>query len=386
MKSNHIFFMNESEFDTTAMLTFGVSAKDSNDAIGFFGTGFKYAVAIILRLGGSIKITSHGQEYVFEKRHEIIRGQIFDVVYMNGQNAGFTTHLGINWEPWMAFRELYSNCVDENGAVSDEHQDSGTVIDVACFEVAQAFMEKDKYFIQGTPTHFGQWVDIYAKGSSYIFYKGVAVGAIDSAFSFNVKTPVRLSEERTVKHTWEVFDPIAKEIQKITDPELIRSLLLSRCDSDKRIPYHFDYKTSDEFISTAKTLLITNHGLPESARAVVKRLDEKRGEFPLLELTDTQKIMMDRAKRFLMALDIDINEFPVKTVKGLGEDVMGRAINGEIYLSAMPFQLGTKQVASTLLEAWVHCKHKCQDFDRVMQNWLFDKILSVGEELRGEPL
>jgi hypothetical protein len=28
----------------------------------------------------------------------------------------------------------------------------------------------------------------------------------------------------------------------------------------------------------------------------------------------------------------------------------------------------------------------CEDFDRTMQTWLFDKILSIGEELNGKPL
>jgi len=43
-------------------------------------------------------------------------------------------------------------------------------------------------------------------------------------------------------------------------------------------------------------------------------------------------------------------------------------------------------VASTLLEEWVHNYHRCADFDRNMQSWLFDKILSIGEEINGEPL
>lgn len=53
-----LYFLNNGEFDVSAMLTFGVSAKESDNPIGQFGTGFKYAIAIILRLGGSISVAT----------------------------------------------------------------------------------------------------------------------------------------------------------------------------------------------------------------------------------------------------------------------------------------------------------------------------------------
>ena len=115
-----LYFCNSGEFNPTAMLTFGVSAKEKENSIGKFGTGFKYAVAVILREGGSIKVKSFDKEYIFTTKKETIRGKEFDVVYMNDQNAGFTTHFGTNWEPWMAFRELYCNMLDEEGIMLNE--------------------------------------------------------------------------------------------------------------------------------------------------------------------------------------------------------------------------------------------------------------------------
>ena len=73
-----VFFMNQSEFDKDAMLTFGVSAKDDDTAIGYFGTGFKYATAIILRIGGSIVVRSKGNVYEFKSTKKIIKNQEFD--------------------------------------------------------------------------------------------------------------------------------------------------------------------------------------------------------------------------------------------------------------------------------------------------------------------
>jgi len=114
------YFMNNGNFDIRAMMTMGVSAKLSDSAIGFFGTGFKYAVAVILRGGGSVKVSTIDGVYEFTKKEEIIRDQKFDLVMINGSSAGFTTHMGINWEPWMAFRELFCNAKDEGGVICSE--------------------------------------------------------------------------------------------------------------------------------------------------------------------------------------------------------------------------------------------------------------------------
>ncbi|MDP9645853.1 hypothetical protein J2793_001286, partial [Paraburkholderia caledonica] len=47
---------------------------------------------------------------------------------------------------------------------------------------------------------------------------------------------------------------------------------------------------------------------------------------------------------------------------------------------------GTKQLASTLIEEYIHLRHGWKDMTRELQNFLFDKLVSVGEELVGEPL
>ena len=96
--------------------------------------------------------------------------------------------------------------------------------------------------------------------------------------------------------------------------------------------------------------------------------------------------MLDKAISFLCKIDISASQYPIKIVDSMGEGIMGRAIEGTIYLSLLPFNMGTKQVASTLMEEWVHTRLGVKDFDYGMQNWLFDKILSMGEELSGAPL
>ena len=47
---------------------------------------------------------------------------------------------------------------------------------------------------------------------------------------------------------------------------------------------------------------------------------------------------------------------------------------------------GTKFIASTLLEEFVHCRYRLLDESRDLQTWLFDRLITMGEEyVVGEP-
>ncbi len=384
-----LYFMNNGNFDVRAMLTFGVSAKEKDDAIGYFGTGFKYAVAIILRLHGSIHIETREAIYEFTSRRENIRGKEFDVVLMNGAEAGFTTHLGANWEPWMAFRELYCNCTDEQGIAGLERKDFDTVITVDCDLIAQAYADRGLYFIDGDVIASSDEVQVYAKPSKFYFYRGVAVRNLPrpAMFAYNIRSRVELTEDRTAKYDYQLNYPIQRMHQNATDSAMCRKVLTASPESFEGIvQFDPDYGASDEFVETTRQLIASGIGVRESARRTVQKIDDKAGNWPEFLLTKSQLQMLRRAITFLKNIGVDPEQFEIRCVQGLGDGVMGRAIDGVIFLSDIPFQLGTKQVASTLLEEWVHNKYGCKDFDRAMQSWLFDKVLSIGEELVGEPV
>jgi hypothetical protein len=382
-----VYFMNQGLFDKNAMLTFGVSAKEDDTAIGYFGTGFKYATAIILRIGGSVTVRSMGEVFVFEKKSTIIRGQEFQIVTCNGENAGFTTHLGVNWKPWMAFRELYSNCKDEKGLASETQADFDTVIEVTCPEIAESFRNAHKYFITGKPVLTTDKVEIFDRLSEFVYYRGVAVAdAGESLYSFNITSPISLSEDRQAAYQWQWKEIVSEALQSITNGAMLREILTSEDEFVKSMDYSSAYETSDEFVVMAKTLIASGVGVQDKVHHLVDRIEQTHGNFPEFELNKVQQAMMERAISFLNSIEVTVEDFPIFTVTGLGDGVMGRAIQGKIFLSDIPFDMGTKQVASTLLEEWVHNKYNCRDFDRRMQSWLFDKVLSLGETIEGSPL
>jgi hypothetical protein len=384
-----IYFGNPGKFDVRAMLTFGVSAKESDNAIGYFGTGFKYAVAIILRLGGSIKVRTENETHEFTSSRETIRGKDFDIVKVNAQDAGFTTRLGINWEPWQAFRELWCNCKDEGGAFGLDPIDMDTVIEVRCNEIERAYNQRSLYFLEGDPAAVHHECDIYDKPSHFAFYRGIAVMNLGkhALYSYNIKANMELTEDRTVRHGFYVGHYIKRAMQSVESRSMLRRVLTAdREVYEAGIQYDPDYHTSDEFVEVVRTLLKTGNQCSEAARNAVKKKDELAGNWPEHELTRVQSKMLERACHLLQRIGVDTDLYPLKIVNGLGDGVMGRALEGTMYLSPLPFNMGAKQVASTILEEWVHTKTGCSDFDRAMQSWLFDKILSLAEEITGEPV
>jgi hypothetical protein len=111
-------FINDGVLEIELVKLLGVSVKETDDPIGFFGTGLKYALATALRLGGTVTIITGGLRYEVSGKDITLRDKQFTQVMLNDEPLGFTTELGKQWEAWMVVRELYSNALDESGVTS----------------------------------------------------------------------------------------------------------------------------------------------------------------------------------------------------------------------------------------------------------------------------
>src|ERR1700676_3943518 len=96
----YVVFENPGEIDAAAIATFGVSVKESDNPIGFFGTGLKYALAILLRTGHKVSIQSGERAHAFSLQEVTIRSFPFSVVCMDGAPMGFTDAVGKTWVVW----------------------------------------------------------------------------------------------------------------------------------------------------------------------------------------------------------------------------------------------------------------------------------------------
>ena len=124
-----VVFETPTLLDVRALTIMGAHAKpNSTNPIGYFGTGLKYAIAVLVRMGCEPVIWIGRDRFSFSRLQSKFRGSEIETVRMRVLRVGrtraqhyelpFTTRYGAKWEPWMAFRELESNTRDERGTTS----------------------------------------------------------------------------------------------------------------------------------------------------------------------------------------------------------------------------------------------------------------------------
>src|SRR5579859_4171333 len=115
-----LVFETPSLMDLKSLTMMGVSTKpNTTNPIGSFGTGLKYAIAALTRLGTPPVIWVGRNRYEFATRRDEFRGWQVEVIDLIGSHdrreLPYTTGYGASWEPWMIYRELEANTIDEGG-------------------------------------------------------------------------------------------------------------------------------------------------------------------------------------------------------------------------------------------------------------------------------
>ena len=318
------------------------------------------------------------------------------MVYMNDQALGFTLELGKTWELWMAFRELYCNCLDEGGMTyegSAQVPSPGTTrVIVTGNDFFDIYVNRSDYFITEDRTSIlsCEEVEIFATPSSAIFYRGIRVAELPkmSLYTYNLRQTVLLAEDRSLTSTWTIESRIATAIIcHIFDRSLLRRILT--CGSgffEGTFSYLQGERPSDEFLSVVEEL--ASEGATDLNPQAYNRWKTETGKtanYTEVELTAVQTAMLARAVSFCKNIGTALT-FNVKVVETLGGRTLGRAEDETIYIARKAFDSGTKIVAGTLIEEQVHLQFGYVDESRELQDWLLNKLVTLGEELSGEPL
>lgn len=393
-----IIFRNKGTIDPKSITAFGVSSKESASAIGFFGTGLKYAIAIILRAGCRITIHSGGKRYDFGVKRRKVRVDEFDFVTMNGKALDFTTELGKTWEMWMAFRELYCNALDEGGSAwEDDGNDERvavpdeTVITVEGAAFKEAWDARHEVILGTEPIAQTETVRIHPGQSSFVYYRGVRAYRLyaPSIFTYNILRRVDLSEDRSIKYQWDVDTAVRSAwVSDIQAPELIQRAITA---PEGSYEHNFSFEgvlPSAPFMSEVEKLARgfdarLNRTAMEACR--IWLMDQLHAAAPL-ELDRIESARLKKAVDFCLSIGYPVTDYPLVVSEFLGEGVLGRAHEGTIYISKRALMMGTKMVAGTILEEFLHLRHKLTDGSLSMQNFLVDAIVTLGEQLTGEPL
>jgi hypothetical protein len=403
-----ILFENDGVIPISAIKTFGVSAKGTDDAIGFFGTGLKYAIAIFLRLHCRVSCVIGGERYDFITAREEIRGKEFDIVCMlpNGgqvEELGFTTELGKTWEPWMAFRELYCNTIDEGGSVRQVDdlqqimppglaQHKKTYFMVSGEAADRVWESRHNTILISKPIVEGPMANAHIGPGEHLYYRGIRVSDNHrpAKYDYNIHRHCDLTEDRTIKYSFEARYAITSLILQSEDYDFIRNAIV-----DTKDHYEADLKFNETNMVPGETFLdVVGNLRSEKVRGINPTAVEYHREYRTksfhpnesIELTKVEKQQLKRSIEVCRGLGCDMEAYPIIVVDYLGQNILGQAENFHIYLSRRVFNMGTKMVAGTLYEEYIHIAEKLYDETRSMQNYLIDRLMTLYEENTGEPL
>lgn len=391
----YVVFENVGEIDPLLMTTFGVNVKEGEHPIGFFGTGLKYGLAILMRSGCGVIVQAGEKSFTFGRKTANLRGKDFEFVTMNGEPLGFTTELGKKWDLWMAYREVYCNTTDEGGRVYESQEIPApktgiTSVIVSGDEFVNVAKDHDRYFLSSQPFVKGERVHIH-QGQSYgAYYRTVLVGKLSgkpTMYTYNCIGSLDLTEDRTIKHPFIMSHYIAAAIVGCDNRSVIRSAVTAAehyHESD--LDFDIQHTPSMEFMEVVGALMRDN--LSKVNRSAVEKYRKhapgKSTPDPV-KLNKVEEAMLRKALHFCQQIGFDI-QYEIAVVESLGTEVLGMAKDGTIYLAHRSFMIGTKSVAGTLIEEHVHLKHGYEDCTRGMQNYFLDRMMSLGEQVVGEPL
>lgn len=408
-----ICFTNDGLLPPAFFTTFGLSAKSSSNAIGFFGTGLKYAIAILLREKIAFSITSGNDVYTFHIATEVHRDKEFEQAFyrINGGPAlrlPFTLELGKTWQLWQAYRELYCNCLDEDGKVTGhtsevnlpEPQDNRTIVSVTAPQFSELHANRFESILHPhmesdtSPDAESAILQVLDKPSKYLYYQGVRVFESKNGlfrFTYNFLTQRTLTEDRTLASEWEATSSISRFwLEQCQDTGLLHKFLA--CVKDWKEagmePPPFSPAPSSQFMEVIRLRMRNKDAFNLNYLGVARRhmLDD------YIDATDkmspVEQRQLEKATGFLIRHGYPVNKYPIRFFDKLdgGDECMGQAVDGHILLSRKAFRMGTKQLIATILEEYLHLNNGFADCSYPFQNFLFETIVSLMEQLDGEPV
>ena len=277
-----IVFENTGEIDPRLIMLIGVNVKESESAIGFFGTGLKYAVACMARWDEDLTIQSGTAEFTFGVETTNIRGREFGILTMRSRydaaQLGFTTELGKQWEPWMVYRELWCNAHDEPESrvyyaeTPPPAKEGVTRVIVAGEKIEAAHATRDEFILDRArkPLHSVPGLEIYEGPGARIFYRGIAVQTPTkpALYTYNITERIWLTEDRTAG-SWTTDPIIARGLTKIEARDVIDATLTAPEERlESRLDYSSAYSPGDVWTERAhRALALNSQSVPQSVRS-----------------------------------------------------------------------------------------------------------------------
>lgn len=407
MSKVYLEFKNEGEIDVNALRLLGASSKETdNNKIGFWGTGLKYSIAVLLREGIDIKVFAGTKEIKIAKRKTKMRGEVYEVMTVNGTPTSVTTRMGKNWKPWYAIRELYANMKDEgNEKIEITDAPSGikgtTRIFVEFDDTMKAVFDNlPEYFSFNRDVKYEAGLDkVYKrhkKEAGILYRRGFKIGEQKGTlFDYDLHD-IDINETRTVKYTFQVSQFISTMLRRYMSTEGIRRLVNSKCFERDEMDWQYsdEIPFSQSWLEVLKGTVI----IPQEASGfyaddlanphyllpakLCSELEKQFGEqltirgfsngkevnLKIVEPLLHEITAMTRVYHKMSIVFPDIQEIPFQIAMMKGSH-LGTVDKGAIILNRNLFNMGEHELMKTVIEEYIHIKTDAEDRTREFQDY-----------------
>lgn len=411
---------NDGEVDPLAFNLIGASTKRAdNSKIGFFGSGNKYAIALLLRKNIFFKVYSGTREIVFGKKPVTFRDGTYEMITIDGQDTSMTTDMGPTWEDWFIVREFYCNALDEGQALISVTDDikpvaGKTTIYIEKIPSLTTFFDGIGRYILTTGekplsselTAYGN-VSIYpAYDDEFICYrKGIRVWPKNNErglYRYDFSSIV-INESRICEYPHQVGERMGSFFAKTTNKAYIQNYLDNWKDHKEQDIY---WEYVHEHLSSAwEEILLGKRVYPEkyathsgdfegkfNGYIVPNKLAEKISkDLPKVTVVGFSKKGLhtdcEATKEELESIKIAVNVLdrygytitcPIKVAEFVDKDVVARydTDTKEILLSRTHFTHNQAKLQNTLLEEYFHSMGLA-DGERKFVTFLIDEIINT---------
>lgn len=413
---------NHTEIDENAFKLIGACTKRDDDSkIGYFGSGLKYALAVLLRENIAFRVFSGKKEIKMTVNSEVFRGQAFNIISVCGKETSLTTSMGVDWKPWQAVREIFCNALDEAhpsreivDTVKPEKGITAFYIPTENSEIQFIVDNWDKYFAHDRRPLVGDCCKIYSPicDTVNIYRKGIRCWdeSYASLYDYDFDT-IRITESRSVEYTFEIWEGMAKLWGKYATTQMIDALLAlgktRKSDAtyaEDRIDWgyaHFsdlwrEYfagqilvpsnfagwfpditSKSNAVIVPDKLLRMLKKQFKDDIATAMEEMDAY-GEYCTTKYNERQAFLLKECMQFFDEVKLNI-PYDIKLGMFKNKDILGSAQKGCIILSAKVFDMGKKQIVSTIMEECAHLESEQPDKSRGFQNYLINQIITMLE-------
>lgn len=403
--------------ESGALSLMGASVKEAS-AIGKFGSGFKYALATLIRNGVEVRIFSGTREIEITTRPETFRDREFQVIWVDGVRTSITTETGKEWHIRDAIRELWSNALDEAEparCVSDviEPNPERTIIAIeARAEVNRMVMNWEMYFCQDVRAiHENMEGRILAQITPNYFRRGIWICEDREhmgMFSYDFKD-IALPESRKIATASTLYavvqvirncpnEDVWRKLLSNLDPKLQEWHALSQWSIvgypgqqtlKKVFAETYDFFASRRMQSRLKTKGKRVLWTDDEFTAIFRRLDlpnladeqDNSTDFEVVDWPIGFEEKLDEPIRILRGAGVNIGDFPIRYCRfyDSGSSPIAVAFKGACYLTDLAFSCEKEMLMKALIEEWTHLQHNAADYTVAQQHVYLNLIVSLIE-------